>query len=739
MMRLLLPALMALLCVNISSESACAKEEIVPRTIIALYENHGEGLDASLVHLMAEMPLNHLGLNVEFHEVHSPLPDIKNRQDVRGVITWFYSNTKFDNPAAYLQWASEALDAGKKFVIIGALGVPSDKDGSWKSSNKFLNRIGIDLTVRWLENPLDTTYTYLSPELFLETAPFNWMRPPYQVVKAVGNTTQVHLMARRSKRPSDDCALIITSPAGGYISSEYAYRENIRNGDGVRQWIIDPFEFFRRAYATYDLPKPDTTTIAGRRIYYSHIDGDGWNNISQVEEYRAKPTLSARVIMDKLIKPYPDMPVSLTLIAADIDPKWAAVLHSRAVAKEFFALSQVEAGSHTYSHPFYWQFFEHYTPAEEVKYLPFYLNPTWKPSPDLLAAQKAAKQEASPMPTGYKVPRAYAHEVFDIHKEIKGALQTIAVLLPKDKKMEIVTWPGNCLPWEEVLRMTREAGVKNINGGDSRFDPEYPTPGSLAPVGRQVGKERQIYSSASNENTYTNLWSENFHAQIYLQKTLKNSEIPMRLKPINIYYHIYSGERDASLYAVRSNIEYARSQDIVPVTASHFTRIAEGFYSTELIATAPRTWKISHRGALQTIRFDFSSQEAVDFKHSKGVVGERYLHGSLYVYLDNGETEPVITLKDNNAYFVLPQENAPYLIESRWLISNVSHKKNQLNFTAQGYGAGEMIWQMPMGGHYLISTGKEKQEATVKADGRLKVTLKTDALKQPVRVSITSI
>jgi len=33
------------------------------------------------------------------------------------------------------------------------------------------------------------------------------------------------------------------------------------------------------------VPKPDTTTLAGRRIYYSHIDGDGWKELTI---YRAK-------------------------------------------------------------------------------------------------------------------------------------------------------------------------------------------------------------------------------------------------------------------------------------------------------------------------------------------------------------------------------------------------------------------------------------------------------------------
>src|SRR6185437_3403154 len=124
--------------------------------------------------------------------------------------------------------------------------------------------------------------------------------------------------------------------------------------------------------------------------------------------------------------------------------------------------------------------------------------------------------------------------------------------------------------------------------------------------------------------------------------TLKNSETPIRLEPIAIYYHIYSGEKDASLKAVISNIEYARKQDIAPIVVSRYTRIAEGFYNTVLTPLAPDTWRVDKRGALETIRFDHHSLQSVDFTRSRGVIGQRYRQGSLYVYLDAAVDQPII-------------------------------------------------------------------------------------------------
>jgi hypothetical protein len=717
-----------------------AAEELVPRTVIALYDDNGNGTMTSYVHTLAEMPLNHLGLTVEYYDIHKPLPDIAKRQDVRGVLTWFFPYTKMKDPEAYLKWAINAIDAGKKYVVMGSLGIMEDEQHPVSPAlmDMFLGRLGIKIPGAMVDYPFDVKYDYLDSDMFAVPAPYDWLRPPYQVVKAASGKAEVHLKAYKDAGDEEENSdLIITTPTGGYISPEYIFRTNTRGDNEINQWFINPFKFFQLALDTDNVPKPDTTTIAGRRIYYSHIDGDGWNNVTRLEEYRNKGVLSAQVIMDKIVKPYPDLPVTLAIIAADIDPEWVAIAQSRKVAKEFLALPQVEAGSHTYSHPFFWQFFADGNQGREIPYLSRYKTSSWSPEASYVPHKKA-QGAAPPMPQGYSIPRAYANKPFDIHMEMEGARREITQLLPEGKEVKILTWSGNCSPWEEAVRLSREAGMQNINGGDSRSDPEYPGYASLAPIGRQVGKERQIYSSESNENTYTNLWSENFHAHRYLNTTLKNSETPIRLKPFNIYYHIYSGEREASLNGLISNLTFARSQDIAPVTASYFTKIAEGFYNTRIISIAPDTWRIENRELLNTIRFDYSSLKSVDFGHSKGVIGQRNFQGSLYVYLDAAVKQPVIALKDNARTFSPPEENIQYLVESRWLISNVNAKGGQLDFTAQGYGPGEMLWQMPGSGRYRISiNGKASQ--TVAAPGRLlKFKLAREALK-PLHITITAV
>ena len=108
------------------------------------------------------------------------------------------------------------------------------------------------------------------------------------------------------------------------------------------------------------MPIPDVTTLSGRRVWFSHIDGDGWNNVSRMEAYREKPTIAATVVLKELIAPYPDLPVAVGVIGADIDERYGTPEAARTAAHELFALPQVEVATHTYTHPYQWSFFESY-------------------------------------------------------------------------------------------------------------------------------------------------------------------------------------------------------------------------------------------------------------------------------------------------------------------------------------------------------------------------------------------
>jgi hypothetical protein len=182
---------------------------------------------------------------------------------------------------------------------------------------------------------------------------------------------------------------------------------------------------------------------------------------------------------------------------------------------------------------------------------------------------------------------------------------------------------------------------------------------------------------------------------------VENTGAPRRLKPINLDYHMYSGERLSSLNAVLANITFARGLPLAPVEASRFSRIVDGFVTAEIEREGAQAWRVRRRGALQTFRFDDPAL-GVDFERSRGVVGQRHELGSVYVALDERDEAPLIALKSVTAGSGEPAEPLPYLVEARWRVFDVAPTATQVGFVSQGFGPGRFVWRWPNPGEALV-------------------------------------
>src|SRR5690606_16599261 len=127
--------------------------------------------------------------------------------------------------------------------------------------------------------------------------------PPFGSTEVIPGKGTSHLRVvykTADERTTSD--LIVTGPGGGYIAEEYALFHITEDGTSkITQSFIRPFRFLRLALGDTLHPIPGVTTLNGRRIFYSHIDGDGWNNISETPEYNARQALSAEVILKELL------------------------------------------------------------------------------------------------------------------------------------------------------------------------------------------------------------------------------------------------------------------------------------------------------------------------------------------------------------------------------------------------------------------------------------------------------
>ncbi len=742
---------LGLFLVLISFNSLQAK--ILPRTVIALYDSEvDDDIWFTYLHQFAEMPINHLGLKLEYHDVQQPLPNIAERSDVLGIIVWFLTSSKVPGGESYINWANSVIDAGKKFVVIGDPGFGNDNEHpiSIKKQNTFWNRLGLEVVDDWTSDTYNVEFPIMDRRVVEFERKLDGVKSPYKGIKPVGDNLTIYLLARKHGDKSSDTALVVSSPKGAFVHEGYYKYEISTKKEHFRQLYINPFTFFRIAFDVNHYPKPDTTTLVGRRLYYSHIDGDGWNSVSLITKYRRNRTLCARVILDEAIIPFPDLPVTVAPVAADIDLEWVGSDRSIQATRDTLKLPQVELGTHSFSHPFKWKFFKYYTPEAELPYLSKYPMGSWEKTSflnlftlfvtsneDMKGSDKVTnpnlREEALEL-HGYATPRAYANKVFSLEMEVEGSCQRIEECAPPDKKVMVFQWPGDCQPYGEAIAETKKAGLVNINGGDNRYDSEYLSYSWIRPLGRNIEGQQQIYASNSNENTYTDLWMDRFFGFGFLPETLENTETPIRLRPINVYYHMYSGEKQASLNALVNNLLYVRKQKVTPVTTSHFASIVEGFYSTEFDQLDQNTWKISDRGKLDTIRFDRSFYKTVDFENSKGVIGQRHLHGSLYVFIDPVVKKPIIALKpkgrDENKHLSL--------VESRWPVSNVVQESvDKFSFDSCGYGSCDMTWKGLENGHWKVITEGEHIDAVVD-DGSLSFIFGETTLK-PMKISVEKV
>jgi hypothetical protein len=694
----------------LAAAPAAATAHTVRRTVLALYDGaRSASARDTPVHTLAEMPLNYLGLVVRYHDIRQGLPSIDTLDDVRGVVTWFVSEG-MPNPRGYLRWIEDLARAGKPLVVMGFLGAIKDEHDEpvpLDAINRALGYLGWRYDGGWHTTTAGAAYEIADHRLigFERTLPRLVL--PYATVRASAADARSVLRVAMPNRPAAGSDLVIISPRGAFVAPGYAYFAD-RSGDReFRQWYLNPFEFFRQAFATDDLPKADTATLSGRRIYYSHVDGDGWRNLTQIEPYRTRYTIAARVVLDEIIRKFPDLPVSVGAVIGDLDPQWAGTPDSLDTAKALYRLPHVEAAIHTYSHPLDWRA---YAPPENAS---VQIAPTGEVTedvagPDVLEAGSTSE------------PRTYTTRPFSLTLEIDEAAAFLNRLLPLGKRVALLQWSGNTRPFPQAIRHAQQSGLANINGGDTRFDREFPSVAWVSPLGTRPGGALQVYASNSNENTYTDLWRGRFFGFSFLSRTVRNTGAPRRLKPFNVYYHMYSGERLSSLNAVLANLMYARSLPLAPIDASRFGRIVEGFYSVTLTAQDRRAWLVGNRGALQTIRFDAASLDGVDFARSRGVIGQRHELGSLFVALDEAHTAPLIALKPVAASESEPREPVPYLVESRWRVRDVRRVNGGVTFVTEGYGPGEAVWSWPHGGSTVVrwrTASGQTGESRVEIDG----------------------
>jgi hypothetical protein len=566
---------------------------------------------------------------VEYHDVDRGLPDARTMSRYRGVVTWFQTE-EMTAPLDYLRWLGAQVRAGRRVVILDYLGALRDRQTlrtlDLAVVNEALAPTGLEFRGNWTGNQQVIELRRKDARMVEFERPLPPGLPYYQQVLSRRPDSRAHLVLARRDLPDSESHMVVTGAWGGFAAAEYVRFQF--PGESGAQWRLDPFAFFRDALGVGDWPRPDTTTVSGRRIFYSHVDGDGLRNRSEVRPGAS----SGRIILDEILSRY-GLPTSVSVVAAEVEPTLLGSPEFHELARAIYRLPNVEAGSHSYTHPLDWE----------------------------------KRTRSFPLPT---IP-------YSVETETAGSIRYIEErLLPPGKRVRLFQWSGSTRVSEEAITALGRLGVPNINGGDTMRDREWPSYTRVAPLMRQVGRQWQTYTSASNENLYTNLWTGPFYGFRHVIETFENTEKPRRVAPVNVYYHYYSGERVASLASLRHVHDWVMRQPLARLFTSEYLAIVDGFRTARIAREAPG-WRVWDHGALRTVRFD-DTRAVVDLARSQGVLGFVHHQGSLYVHLA-GPEPALIVLGDR-------PPRSPYVVQASHRVTGWTREGGRVAVSLSGVG-----------------------------------------------------
>ena len=555
----------------------------VPRRIMVLHNDTGKKLAARDAHTLFGASLDWYGYVADFHNIRDGAPKLINGVH-RGTMMWL-SPIETTPLAWFDNWLQEqvALAPQRKLIFLG----------SWPSNSPLtLAAFGLEKT-KATRSPLVTKITQQSDLVGRFEAPVRLRKYEFGAVRSTSDTNEVHLEVQLES--GELAHQVLTAPWGGLIHHPYLLDDH---GGGQRRYITDPFKFVKMALGHTPRPVLDTTTQNGRRLLTIHVDGDGFAS----RAFLAGAPLSGNVLLDQFIA-NTDLPHTISIIEGEVGeaglyPEQHEELE--AVARRIFREPNVELASHSFSHPFYWQ-------------------------TSLINSSDKAQY-------GLNLP--IKNYTIDLNREIQGSVDYINTrLAPPGKKVKVFLWSGSADPDDEALRLVEEAGLVNVNGGNSLALDSTKTVTSIWPQARRENGGTQIYAAIMNENVYTNDWAGPYYGFRKVIETFEITNTPRRLKPICIYYHFYSATKPAAIKALRDVYDASIASSPFPMYLSEFAELVKSYYSTSLFKDLSGNWLIKNSGPLRTLRIP-QSLGYPNQGSSTGVIGyneandDRYLHMS---------------------------------------------------------------------------------------------------------------
>ncbi len=658
-----------------ASAALAGDVEPVRRHVIALHDGAlaAGSYTVDPVHALLEMPLNHLGCVVWRHDIRSGPPPEEWFADARAIVTAFDHTEK---PCPWLlPWLERAADEHDlRFVHFGDFG-PMLLDDKGKTDPgalaHWLARFGVGYSDFYAEDP-----GFLEIERFDDKATAYEASPMGNTIHrgpwSVSKKNKIWIKTRSKSDPRERHP-VLTGPWGGIALDPWTlYRGR---GEGDRRWYLDPFLFFRETLGLEGIPAPHPSVLNGRRMFFLHVDGDGFESLSTV-----KPgAYAAEVLHERVFERY-QLPYTVSIIVRSLTDDYLVpdVTDRMKLAQRILNDPRIEPASHGVLHTLRWR--RPLTPNSPPRTIMWYAG--------------IKNYEYSPV------------------AEVRDSIRFINErLLTHGRKCAVMLWTGYANPFEDAVQQSVDSGCWNLNGGVFRWDVLHNSVGFVSPWGRVQGKTIQIYAGTANENDFEGFFDTMPGAYRAIDQSIERTGKDCILKPANIYIHFYSAETPLRLRAVHYLVRrWAFQRETAPVFASTYAKAVHSAISGAHIFKTGEGWRFSDFGDCRTVRIDGEDRD-VDWRASEGLLGARRIGESLYLHLARPDAKVAL------AHAPPPH---PYIGQANHILRDVRLTEHGVAFRSKAHSRREVhIRDLPKSAVVLKFLDGKKSTARTDEEGRL--------------------
>ncbi|OGS23212.1 MAG: hypothetical protein A2252_00855 [Elusimicrobia bacterium RIFOXYA2_FULL_39_19] len=661
------------------------KNEEKRNVLIYFKTEEAKEAELSITYRRLNLALNHLGLNAIYWSDAKGLPGESVMKDCRGVITWHLS-AQMRNADAYGNWLIKQIKKKRKVIIFENYGADIDFYNQTRTdkASEVFKALGFEYSD--LRPNIPARFPVISrkdDKIVGFEQPLDAKQLVYQnKIKSVLPQNKTILSV--NDYANGEIALVAVSPFGAIAMGNSAFYFSLVNDDRIDKirkvldgkmsiydveelkqgkWVINPFIFLAQALGIENYPMPDYTTLNGSRIFMSHIDADGFESVSGIDNIH----YAGSFVLNEIFSKYPDIKFSCSMLPEYIASRGNRYYNRSAdIARKIYQLPNVEPATHSNAHPFNW-----------VGGDPYVINPG-------------------------SYPAKIGHTKPDLINEIwVGKLYMDKNLTPEGKECSLILWSGLCNPDEETLRITKAAGMENINGGDPIYDDKFDSISNLCPLGINKGKYWQLHTAARNDYLYMNSLQGKWDGMKNVVRHYEKTGFPYRLMPMDLYFHFYSGLSLESIDSLKYVLDYVKTQDAVSIFTSEYCRIAGDFINMRVWREKNGDWRFLTKGHLRTLRFD--KIVFPDMVKSEGIMGYCTINDNIYIHLDNS--------KEYRLVLAEKEKHIPHLHSSTFKINTFKNENGniKITFNAGSKGSIKIADLIPEANYKITVTDANKQ------------------------------